>query len=342
MKLEPKPEGFIHFSQIATFLQCPKKHEFAYTQGFEPKETPTRMLFGTFGHARLADLWLSTFDLPGAAPASTTAPQALHKALAETEDPERVTEITETYREAMAVAERAFTKLHPRFKPYLYNDVLQIEQPLIVDVLGRPVGGTPDAILVDTNDNSVWIVDYKFRRVFSQPESENLNLQAVFYQALAAKLGINVLGTFQFQIKPALPKAPKLNKNGSMSKADVMSDWETYSAAVLAAGLDLADYEDMQEKLSSKVFSDLGSCRAFRSKVEIERVWQSDIMPAVTEIVGGAPRTSRCYFFKSCELCSYQELCIEDAKGGDTEWLLGTRYKKKGERGYLLPIIEED
>ncbi len=332
MTQNSKPEDFVHFSQISTFLKCRKKHDFAYIERLESRGFNPKMMFGTFGHAALADMW--TMEMKGTEP--TVLPGELKKALEN--HPEFGVEFRQMAVEALNVAHRAFKQLVGRFAP------LMVEQSLITEACGMNVGGTPDLVARDLQDNSIWVFDYKFRGSFMPPETELLNLQMIFYQALLHRLGIETAGTRQIQIRPFLPKEPKVNKDGSLSRADLLTDWQTYEAAIVRNGLKVEDYSEMPAKLADKKFVDIDSCRALRPKSEVEYFWQNEILPAIVAIRDRKPgeKGGRCFDQMACRTCSFLELCTEEAKGGDTEYLKNSVYRVKGTGDLQAPEMEED
>jgi hypothetical protein len=260
----PKPDDFIHFSQVSTFLKCRHKHDLAYIERLEPRARNNRMDFGTFGHAELADLWLGT---------KAHFPKAVAKAIAHAA-PEAQLEVHDVAQTAQKVARKAFAQLEQRFQVVdMVTSLLVpedrvplVEHSLLIDVEGVKFGGTPDIVLREKADNSIWIVDWKFRQSVLPAESELLNLQMIVYVKLLKEHGVTVSGTRQIQIRPFLPKEPKVTKEGAISRQAIMTDWETYSAAVVKAGLDVADYQDMKAKLADTVFVDVDTCKTLRSE----------------------------------------------------------------------------
>lgn len=326
-------EPFIHFSQIATALACERKHEYSYVQRLEPRGYNPRMLFGTFGHAALADLWLG---------GDKFKEEAFAKAINGLSG-EQILEVETMLSEAKAVAKRAFQEMHTRFTPFLLNGIPLVEHSLKAKVGEVSFGGTPDLVAVERDTGNVWVIDYKFRKTFVPPESENLNLQMLTYQKLLSMYGVETVGTRQFQIRPFLPKTPKTTVKGKMSRADVFTTWEAYAAACLANGENPAEYEEeMRPKLAGHVFWDFDSCSAYRTPEEVTRVWNEDIVPTIERVANQTIGKRRCFTAKVCEMCSYSELCIEDLKGGDTEFLAKVKYRNKDESDVVIGLIDEE
>ena len=65
-------------------------------------------------------------------------------------------------------------------------------------------------------------------------------------------VGLDEIDGVYWQVKKAAPRLPSRNKDGKMSRRAMVTTWEVYKGALLEAGLDPADYEDMRDKLSDK------------------------------------------------------------------------------------------
>lgn len=324
---------FHHYSELSTWLTCGQKHHYSYQERLEPAQRNLRMDFGTFGHAVLADRWRGLDALP-------TFHTALDESLAGLLDPSEEPKIRDCADTARKVADRVFKPLSERFEPHEDH----IEKTLVVNIPGvaKPFGGTPDAIVKDRRSGALWILDYKFRAAFKAQESEWLNLQMITYTWLAAQHGLEIAGSRQIQIVPALPKKPVLTKAGGMSQADLRTDWETYEAACIEAGLDPAEYAAvMKPKLAGKKFWDFDGCVGLRRPEEIEFHAERTILPAMRQIGQRSVTPIRTYNDMACSWCGYRELCVSEAKGEDAEFVRGSLYQIKGTRA-TIPVLEED
>lgn len=323
---------FTHFSQLLTYKKCRHKHDLAYLERLEPSTANPAMLFGTLGHARLADLFLGT---------SKHSDEAVARAR---EDFPDLKEREDLISEAQRVADWHFPALEKRFAPATHDSHPLVEYSLLTDVNGKPFGGTPDMVAVDKEDGSVWVLDWKFRSSFLPPDSELLNLQMIVYIKLLRMKGIDVAGSRQVQIRPYLPKQPKVNKDGSVSKAACQTDWLTYAKAVLMAGGNPGEYLDMKAKLDGVTFIDVDSCKTLRSEQEIDFFWDNECLPALKEIQERkTPKPGgRIFDQMTCRGCQYRDLCVEEAKGGDVSWMKENLFQIKGTKRRALEVVFED
>jgi hypothetical protein len=125
-----------------------------------------------------------------------------------------------------------------------------------------------------------------------------------------------------------------------MSRVVISTDWETYKAALLEAGLDPALYAAMEAKL--KPFEKLSF--TFRSPTEVKATWD-DYQDALED---WQTHRHRGPFFRSlnahnCQGCVYKEPCTEALRDGDVEALLQIGFMKttEGPRSWMYGVPEE-
>lgn len=320
----------IHYSEIATYLKCKKQHELYYVKRIEPRRHAVQIDFGSFGHKCLETLVMTNGDTLAAV---ASVQQLCREIAAKLPSGETLAELQLVSEEAIKVGIRAYDWLNGRLVT-----VTHPEQGPLVEVHQRFVAqgvdfiGTPDWIVEDKVDGGYWVIDHKFRKMFREPWAEDLNLQMIFYQGLLHRsIGLETVGTKQFQIKPIAPKNPSLTSTGKISKADIMSTWEVYSKFVESMGEDPADFVEMKPKLAKHVWFDLDSTRTYRNISEVTQVWDEVIIPTAVDIAERKQKTTRCYDYFSCSGCSVRDYCVAEAKGGDTHFLMQTKFKSKDE-----------
>jgi len=232
----------------------------------------------------------------------------------------------EEYREmkdlATALVARYLGRWGDTWEPLTVEDRFEIP----IRGLKAKLRGYLDAIVKDENDR-IWLVERKFpQNQFRTEEDILLDGQLGVYQYAAIKLGYEVCGIIYDQILAKLPKEPKINKDGTISKARVRTDWETYKAKVIEQGLDPKDYIDMKPKLEDfeffkryQIYRPEGEIKAFARDME-RRIWdmrrkKKHIYMAENSIM--------------CGMCDYKELCVEQLKGGDIEWVIEKDFEYK-------------
>lgn len=190
--------------------------------------------------------------------------------------------------------------------------------------------GYVDWVARDLETGHSWLIDFKVRESFQADDNEETNMQMAIYQHLLKLRGVQAQGSMSFQIKAELPKQPKLNKDLSMSRAACFTDWATYERALIAHNLNPADYEEMKTKLSETEFYRLS--RAFRSETEVQNTWDHVVIPGARDIARRSKQIHRSIGFMNCKGCQYKELCFEQLRGGDTDFIISTHFLRKGEK----------
>lgn len=174
-----------------------------------------------------------------------------------------------------------------------------------------------------------WLVDWKVRGAFQPDDNEEINIQHASYQyGLFLATGHRLDGTMTVQISDRVPQKPKLNKDGSMSRALIRTDWETYKAALIEAGLDPDDYLDMKEKLSTVEW--VRPSKYYRTLFEAQRVWEEVILPVAAELRSKRKRIYRTMSPRVCRSCVYKELCLAELWGEDADYIRENLYRKRG------------
>jgi hypothetical protein len=213
--------------------------------------------------------------------------------------------------------------------PFKGLTFLHVEKKFSIPVCGLKVKliGFWDAIAQD-EDGDLWLVEHKFpQKTFRSEEDLEMDGQIGTYQWAALRSGIHIRGTLFNQILARIPAKPEVNKNGTLSRTKVYTDWETYKAAVVEAGQDPLDYMDMQAKLADVKFVQRDAI--FRDDAEV-RAFARDFERGVWDI----PSARHFYMCESrvnCQSCSFRELCVERLKG-DISWHVENLYQPRTRR----------
>ena len=194
--------------------------------------------------------------------------------------------------------------------------------------------GFIDAILRDKTTNEVWIVDYKFRRSLADADDEAYNMQNATYMYAAKYLGLQLTGTITYQSLNQVPAIPALNKNGTVSRAKIKTDWETYSAFLEIHGQNPEDYaEEMIPKLADIEW--IRPIKEFRNEETLKRIWKEVIVSASDQIFKAykAKTDKTCIksmFAFNCKMCQFAQLCQGELRNYDASYLKNTVYMQKG------------
>lgn len=187
---------------------------------------------------------------------------------------------------------------------------------------------TVDWAAEDLQGGGNWLMDYKFRKSFTPDEAEEINLQMATYQyGMFKKFNVEVSGSIMVQGKSSIPSTPKVNKDGSVSRQAIATTWERYRQAVIEAGHNPDDYDDMKSKLEHVEF--YRRTPTYRSMDEIMVWWNTVVVPAAKDIKRSWNKPDRMFrspHYMNCMGCWARQFCLAEVHGDDTDFLLQTRY----------------
>jgi CRISPR/Cas system CMR-associated protein Cmr5 small subunit len=224
----------------------------------------------------------------------------------------------------IGVARRTVAMLElERWMTYWYKDEPLVEQKLYYETEDFIYTCIPDWVAEDLSEGGVWILDYKVRKQFQPPESEEVNVQFPAYQYVLARIGLQTTGSIMVQTKAVVPSIPKLNQNGSMSRAKIATTWDIYKAELIRNNLNPDDYQvDMESKLTT-AFDRLD--RVHRNEFIVNGFWDQLVVPAAREMLK-SPEPIRHMNHMNCNGCWAREFCLGELYGEDTDFLLQTNY----------------
>lgn len=218
-----------------------------------------------------------------------------------------------------------YMKLLENYEVAMYDDLPVVEYRLEYPIPGTDYifTGIVDALLYNKLTGMFEIVDWKVRSKFTDLINEQIDMQVGIYQYLiGALLGIDVFVGTVFQIKSDVPHLPNLNKDGTMSKKNITTDWPTYKQALLDAGLEPEDYiDEMLDKLADKEF--YRPLSVVRSKKTQAKLWDN-VLDYITQIET-AQTYPRAYGYP-CRNCQFLELCNAELYDFDVDSLFEGRY----------------
>ena len=312
-------------SQIHTWLSCNYQWDLQYRRGLRPRRDKPPLRVGSVGHQVLAALLLGK----SAEEAAETWQQGMVNLGGDNWSAEELEQLVLIKELGYKLAARAFRELDIGHK---WTTVEYEGKPLVEYQFLLPMkigkfthfSGTLDWVARDHNGLQ-FLVDHKFRKQLQPTEAEEFNLQMAAYGNLLGKAGIKTVGSISHQERTELPKLPKVNQNGSISRALIITDWETYSQFVRDAGQDPADYVEMQAKLSEIEFWRMSY--AYRGDRETQAIWDSCVKPVAAEISANEDiRLRRTIKHMTCKGCFVRSYCWEEMRGGDLKFLEQTEY----------------
>lgn len=325
--------AMLSFSQMASELRCEYQAHAYYIEGWRRRAVPRAPSLGTATHLGLAAYWRGQ---DWGLAISTWHDEQLAKLednplVGVEELDEKVAMLEDICGVSMVLVRRTMDNMHG-WEPVWRNGQPIIEQPFTCSLPGwEGYLGYVDAVM-EAPDGSTWIVDWKTRESIPEPSEVDLSLQKPTYQYVLAQNGIDTTGSMIVSIKSSIPKEPKINKDGSVSRAACDTTWEIYSQAVKRSGGNPDDYLEMRDKLRSKVWIQFD--RAPRTKETINNIWNDVVVPVADRI-----RTRRAFQVQPlrnygsfhCKTCWFLEPCTESLRGRDPHYILTHEFENVNE-----------
>ena len=314
-------------SEITTWKTCRQKWYWSYVRKIEPRQLVAPVRVGILGHIGIAE-WLQGRS-PRVAIEEHVRRNADGRFAEETVDMEAEAEL------AASVVERFVATQAPR---RLLHSEMDFTVP-IARMHKRSYQGFVDALTEDENGD-VWIEEFKFVKAFRAEEEVELSTQLGIYHLAMLQLGYNVLGIRFHQILQKLPSKPSLNKNGSMSRQDILCTWEDYEHALIEAGLPPEHYfDDMFPKLGGKAFSK--TFTLIRSREHVLKM-RDELLAVSRDIFNPQKHIYMCDSTLTCRQCSFRDLCLETLRGRDPESLIESAYQPRTRRVEVLETEEPE
>lgn len=330
-------------SSISTFLDCQHAYFLERIVGLTSLRDDERMSLGTLVHAGTeAALRHRTTDEETRHTAITTAiKDAIKPTMVLEGDEESLAgAITLNFLKEFKLEEWEVVAVGIR-EEGLTRFVPAIELECNIRSGDRHIVGKIDLIARHIPTGTIWLIDYKVRKTFYTEEQEECSAQFGLYAWLCREqFGLKLDGRMTIQIKPWVPEIPKMNKDGTLSKAaSARTTWELYKYTVEQLGLKLSDYAMMEDKLANVQFVKI--TRTYANQVEVTGQ-AFNFFNAIEQIEHihklGWDKATRNLRPHWCGRCKFRILCLEGLRGGDEQFIADTQYKRRGQ----LPIAVDD
>ncbi len=206
----------------------------------------------------------------------------------------------------------------------------EIEFEVPIPGLDAVYQGRIDMIIEDLS-GSYWIVDHKTAAQFGETTYLDLDVQASSYcWAIQKQLNIPINGIIYNEIRKTVPKDPRVNANGSLSKdKNQRTSAYLYRKKLIELGLDTTPYTEYLDHLeqSQNFFR---RTTVYRSVAELARV-EYLIGLEARDMLDPAVRIYPNPTKFNCQGCAFFTPCLALMDGSDVDWVLNTsgRYAKE-------------
>lgn len=325
----------LSYSQMAVFLRCRRQWEYLYRDRVVPQRDHPSLTIGSLAHQGMAAYWLAHWENgnepvdPGVGEVAIREAVEGQDILMEGDDFDVFGELVET---AIEVYRRALAKFRPeRWVVVAIGGRPAVEIRFAIPLVrGVPMQGYIDLVAEDREAGGVWQIDWKFVSTLSDRDDELYNLQSVIYQWALLRMGVSTVGSLTFRAINSRSSTPKVNKNGTISRAAIRISWPEYAKFCLDNSQDPENYRaEMEPKLSEIIWT--REAREYRSETTLRELWESEIRGTAHEILKQQTRYPRTISPMTCRSCAYQSLCHGELRGYDVEGIRAMEYKNKGE-----------
>ena len=315
-------ERNLSYSQLVDWMGCPYRHHLSYNLGYRPKTDSTPLLLGSFFHEAIAEIIRGRDPHPIIEACVEEEMEKIESGLFQDAIEiigEQAIDLAIRADEFMGISAGEWETV------YLEDDPL-IERKMLIPMKGwAGYVGIADWVARHRKTGLVWLLDWKTRGRLQDPKSEELNLQLMSYVHQLQELGVEVDRAGIVQVLSKLPVEPKRNKNGSMSRVKITTDWDTYEKALIKARLDPADYQDMRDKLDARFFE---LVELYFSPDEINNAWHGIVRPTSEAIQSDVLHTRNMSTW-NCKYCAFRDPCLADLRGYDAQSILSDNYERK-------------
>lgn len=306
--------GRIKFSNssIKTLQRCEQKYDYKYIRLLEPKQSPRPLKLGSWVHLLI---------------------DAKHK--------------VGGWKKAHRQQTLEFNQLLPEEKEYYGDLPTQTETimrgydwnyrddgkewqfegsevPVMVDV-GRNFTyvGTLDRL--GRNQDGLWIWDTKtFRGKKPTMDYRTTDPQSSLYLwAYPLVSGIKPVGFVFDYIRTKVPSIPKINKDGSVSKAKVDTNWYTYRKFLKDNGFDAANFRPQLAAARARDRDFYDRIMVPKPTAVIRSLLEDikELLPRIADLHRGRRPTRNLTYL--CERdCPYHLICLTELVGGDPSYII--------------------
>lgn len=304
-------DNSVSWSEIKTYQRCPKQHEYKYDQRLVPKAKARPLFLGSWFHAALESYykqgdWKIGFNLY----------KKEYDALFEEERQE-----LDKRGKLPDIVSRGIRSYlwYYRDDGWTVKEIekeFEVDTPLVISGERMRLKGIID-LVVEDEAGLWWIVDHKTAGNIPEPNSFHAMDPQLMLYPWAAKIafGWDVAGIVYNYVRSRAPTVPRLNKDGSVSKRKVVTDYPTLMRFIQDNGLDPVNFEQARKQLRRKS----PFLRRYRYPRE-PFVTKEILLDAlsVAKHIKQDKRRSRTITRDCARMCSFHDLCRAELNGMDT------------------------
>jgi hypothetical protein len=210
--------------------------------------------------------------------------------------------------------------------------VILVEKTFDFKYEGVRIKGTIDLVIEDLDTGMTWMLDHKTASQIPTASSFHaMDPQLFLYPwALEKVTGMEIDGIMWNYLRSRAPSIPKINKDGSLSKRKILTDYPTAYRFLKNEGYDPNDFSDMLRPLMrNSPF--IRRYRLPREKSVTDRIIREYLTTAwdIQDAYAGARKLLVRTITRDCPRCDYQELCQAELNGMNTEAMIKASFVKE-------------
>ena len=304
-------DNAVSWSEIKTFQRCPKQHEYKYDQRLVPVKKARPLFLGSWFHAALESHYKGGDWRIG------------HQMFLD-----EYNKLFEEEREELDKRGKLPDIVSRGIKSYLwyYKDdgwkvreierEFEVDTPLVLGGVRQRLKGIID-LVVEDEEGLLWIVDHKTASTIPEPTAFHAMDPQLMLYPWAAKIafGWDIAGIYYNYVRSRAPTVPKLNKDGSVSRRKVVTDYPTLMRFIRDNGLDPDNFVEQRKILRRK------SPFLRRYKYPREKYVTKEILLdalSVTKHIREDKRRSRTITRDCARMCPFHDICRAELNGMDT------------------------
>jgi len=306
----------LSYSKIKNWRFCRMSYYYSNIERIEPKKKPRPLELGSAVHGMIEDYRLGKNWLDRL------------KGIKETYDKLSLDE-KEHYGNIPLDSEKIVAGYLQHYKEEdkgLVYHLIEKELGPFELVEGVVFGVKPDGLAEDTMGRML-LVEMKTGKRLPPEDFRLWNLQTLLYVWGVRQGGYKVDGVLWDHIRTKIPTEPRLLKDGTMSRRELDTTYETYYNALIKEGLNPDDYTGVLDLLKKR--------KAFyaRYKLPVKESMMQHIMKdariTAAEIRDGLTHITRDVSQMKCPRCMYRPLCEAALLEGDEAYVKAHEFVAK-------------
>jgi len=317
----------VSWSEIKTFQRCPKQHDYKYIQRLVPNKKSRPLYLGSWVHAALQthyaegdwkrgsqvfiDDWNKLFDEERLA--LQTRGRQVSKPL-----PEIVEQIMKSY---------IWYYRNQNWRVVATEQEFLVPTPLVINGKVQWLKGIID-LIVEDEDSNRWVIDHKTAGTIPEATAFHAMDPQLMLYPWAAKLAWKweIAGVIYNYVKSRPPSIPRINRDGTLSKRKVVTDYPTLYRFLKREGYDPNDFAHILRPLSKRS-PFLRQYRYPREHIVTKEILLDAL--SVTKHIRTDKRRSRTITRECATMCSYHQLCRAELNGMNTDMMRKTMFTLK-------------